>query len=477
MKSKIHSTTRKTDNKGVAKLAEYCAFHNPQLSWRPISNDDIGIDGEIELYNEDGKPLAEIFKIQLKSTESAKGYIKNENLSRNEFTFYANKGHVDYWQKLENQVILIIYDNRNNENKLYAKKIENINLLLSGSATIPIIFNKSKDLLNSIDLDFIKRFSQKYQNINPVILPVKIGTEKIVSNLLKINFPTGKIYVAPVNFDRDEIIEKSWETDFKLKKKATAREVVFSALKQKGLKFSSDWTVFNKQIITFHDLNDNKLPLNKIIENAVESFEVEEFCSINIDYKNVFKTLVKFCLQQLLYKINFIWDNDDKHFRYNYTKEIEDDIIHKESWVGNNAAKRTVFKSKYWEKGNLYYCTHFAFETETFDFNENWFLCINPTWSVTINGYKKSKIGYKKVSDKKKLERNNAVYNHIRFIKYKLTYIDMFTIVYPFLEFSDFVTFKTDVIIDEDLWMNTENIEEQRLMSDMENPEDTINED
>ncbi len=476
MKSKIHSDTRKTDNKGGAKLAEYCAFHNPQLTWRPISNDDIGIDGEIELYNQDGTPLAEIIKVQLKSTEKLSGYIKNENFGRNEFTFYADKGHVDYWQKLENQVLLVIYDNRNNGNKLYAKKIENIDLLLSGTASIPIVFHKEINLLDPEKSDFIKRFSQKYQETNPVILPVKNGTEKIVSNLLKIVFPTKKIYVAPLNFDREEIIEKSWETDFKLKKKATAREVVLSALRQQGLKFSSDWTVHNKHLITFHDLNNHELPLSKIIENSVESYEVSEFCSINIDYKNVFKTLVKFCLQQLLYKLDFIWDNEDKYFRYNYTKEIDKDIIHKERWVGNKSAKRTVFKTKYWEKGKIYYCTHFAFETETVDFNDNWYICISPTWAVTINGYKKSRIGYKKVSDKKKLERNNAVYNHIRFIKFKLKYRDIFTKDYPFIEFIDFETFKTDKVIDEDLWLNSENSEEQQLLADTEKPEDIRNE-
>jgi hypothetical protein len=477
LKSKIHSETRTTDNKGVAKLTEYCAFHKPQLSWRPISNDDIGIDGEIELYNEDGTPLAEIIKVQLKSSEKQKGYIQNENLSRNEFTFYADKGHVDYWQQLENQVLLIIYDNRKNENKLYAKRIENIDLLKSGTKNIPIVFHKERDLLENSKSDFITRFSKKYQEPKPVILPTKEGKEKIVSNLLKITFPTEKIYVAPINFNRDEVIEKSWETDFKLKRKATAREVVLGALKQKGLKFSSDWTIFNNQIITFHNLNDNELPLSKVVENSIESFSIDEFCSINNDYKNVFKTLVKFCMQQLLYKLDFIWDNEDKHFRYNFKGTIDKDIDHKERWVGNNSAKRTVFKSKFWEKGKLFYCTHFAFETETVDFDNSWYLCISPTWAVTVNGYKKSQIGYKKVRDKKKLERNTSVYNHLRFIKYKLKYRDMFSNNYPFIEFIDLETFTTTNVIDESLWMKSENIEELQLLVDEENPIDFKNED
>ena len=64
--SKMHSQTRITDNKGNARFQSYCANHMPQITWRPVPNDDIGIDGEVEIYNNEGKPLQEIIKIQLK---------------------------------------------------------------------------------------------------------------------------------------------------------------------------------------------------------------------------------------------------------------------------------------------------------------------------------------------------------------------------------------------------------------------------
>jgi len=109
--SKINSETRITDNKGIAAFHNYCANHKPAISWRPISNDDIGIDGEVELYNQNGEPLAEIIKIQLKSTEKDKGYIKNENPNNKTFTFYAEKDHVEYWQNLPNDILLVVFDN------------------------------------------------------------------------------------------------------------------------------------------------------------------------------------------------------------------------------------------------------------------------------------------------------------------------------------------------------------------------------
>jgi hypothetical protein len=158
---KIHSDTRITDNKGVAAFYTYCSNHVPAISWRGIPNDDIGIDGEVELYNERGEPLSEIIKIQLKSTEKDKGYIKNENPINNTFTFYAEKEHVEYWQKLQNDVLLVIYDNRNNQNLLYAQKIQNIDLQDIGTKTVPIQFNKSIHLLDVEKNDFLNRFFKR----------------------------------------------------------------------------------------------------------------------------------------------------------------------------------------------------------------------------------------------------------------------------------------------------------------------------
>lgn len=283
--SKIHSQTRIIDNKGLARLQTYCANHTPQVSWRPVSNDDIGIDGEIELYSDEGHRLSEIIKVQLKSTETDKSYIKNENPVNGTFTFYAEKSDVEYWQELSNDVLLVIFDNRSNQNKLFAKKIENIDLRNTGTKLVPIRFDQNADILNEQENDFLNRFSRKYNSQNPVIKTVIRGDEILYSNLLRITFPSNKIYVAPINYDRGEIIRDSWNTDKPLSHKAYPNDVAWKALRQKGLNFSSDWTTHNNQIITFHDLNDNSVPLSQIVESPIDSLSPEEFYTVNADYK------------------------------------------------------------------------------------------------------------------------------------------------------------------------------------------------
>jgi tetratricopeptide (TPR) repeat protein/dsDNA-binding SOS-regulon protein len=157
---KTHSQTRITDNKGNARIASYCANHNPQITWRKIIDDDIGIDGEIEIYDQNYHPLAEIIKVQLKSTESDTGYIKNESEKHDNFTFYAEKSHVEYWQNLPNDVLLIVFDGRNNKEDLYAKRIEGFDLAKIKTKDVPIVFNKKTDYIHEKNNDFHARFSR-----------------------------------------------------------------------------------------------------------------------------------------------------------------------------------------------------------------------------------------------------------------------------------------------------------------------------
>jgi hypothetical protein len=182
-------------------------------------------------------------------------------------------------------------------------------------------------------------------------------------------------------------------------------------------------------------------------------------------------------MQQNLYYLGFEYDVADKIFKYKAPDDIAKNQEIKQKWKGDKNATRTVFSARYWSKGDLYYCTHLAYSIEVKDFDDDWFICITPTWSVTINGHKKSRIGYKKVIQKKKMERNQAVYNHLRFLKYKLTYRDLFTIDYPFITFHALQQFTTQQVIDEEDWLNNELLDFENNLQDIEAPQDIKNED
>jgi len=59
--TKVHSKSQQIGNRGVAQLARYCSRHNPVIIFRQTPNDDIGLDGEMELIDPEGNALGVCF--------------------------------------------------------------------------------------------------------------------------------------------------------------------------------------------------------------------------------------------------------------------------------------------------------------------------------------------------------------------------------------------------------------------------------
>ena len=87
--SKHFNPKRKPANQGVAYVQRIA--DEMDCVWRPTPNDDVGIDGEIEL-GKDGAATAKIIKVQVKSGAS---YIRNSTGTG--FDFYASSADLSYW--------------------------------------------------------------------------------------------------------------------------------------------------------------------------------------------------------------------------------------------------------------------------------------------------------------------------------------------------------------------------------------------
>ena len=169
-----------------------------------------------------------------------------------------------------------------------------------------------------------------------------IKPETLFSNLLEITFPD-ELYIASLEVNRKEVIKASRvDGGSFLKNSAPSRQVVREALNQKGLRFANDWICHENKIITFHDLNNSFIPLREIIDvGTVETIGTEEFYLIDRDYENVFKGLLHFCLQRMLYHKKIEWKHKDRLFVF---MPEEGELQKREiSWHGKVSAKRTVF--------------------------------------------------------------------------------------------------------------------------------------
>src|ERR1700704_2173963 len=93
---------RKTANQGVAFVQRI--VDEMGCVWRPTPNDDVGLDGEIELGKE-GTATGRLIKVQVKS---GKSYITNSR--SNNFDFIATSDDLEYWRNANFPVILVVYD-------------------------------------------------------------------------------------------------------------------------------------------------------------------------------------------------------------------------------------------------------------------------------------------------------------------------------------------------------------------------------
>ena len=98
---------RKPANQGVAYVQK--VVDEMDCVWRPTPNDDVGIDGEIELGKE-GVATGRILKVQVKSGTS---YVRNPTGTG--FDFYATPDDLQYWNGANLPVVLIVHDPARNE--------------------------------------------------------------------------------------------------------------------------------------------------------------------------------------------------------------------------------------------------------------------------------------------------------------------------------------------------------------------------
>lgn len=86
-------------------------FFQKELGWvfRPISRVDVGIDGDVEIW-EGGEATGKHIALQIKSGQS---YLKENK--KGKFVFYIDNWHYRYWQKYDRPVIILFYDDKKNQ--------------------------------------------------------------------------------------------------------------------------------------------------------------------------------------------------------------------------------------------------------------------------------------------------------------------------------------------------------------------------
>ncbi len=131
------------ERQGVLKVAEH--LNAAGLVFRETPNADVGIDGHVELVNDDGQATGANIAVQIKSGES---YLKEMG---NSWAFYPSKKHIHYWEMYPIPVILLLHDPTSET--IYWDDIR-LKLRSDQAQKEPLLIPKDKKLLpaNALDL-------------------------------------------------------------------------------------------------------------------------------------------------------------------------------------------------------------------------------------------------------------------------------------------------------------------------------------
>ncbi len=278
--------------------------------------------------------------------------------------------------------------------------------------------------------------------------PPKEPPETLSANLLEFYFPQ-TLYIA-------ELVPDVFDG----KKIRNQRKAVGNYVRSQERSVPSDYEVSGGRLITFHNLEDGDNPFAFLIdEGTVEPFQPSDYFDVDVDHERVFKSLLRFSLQQKLYRHRVLWKHIEGLFIF---LPIEDaDNTRTITWFGQKKATRSVFERKYkkHEPEKVLSTRHFSFSVSFVRVDSDWYLSITPDWFFSYGDqYRQSAFGDKLISGKKKRETNRSVFDHFRFLCSWLKDLDsedLFSddaMSSPQITFGQILQYGGGRYLNEDLW-------------------------
>lgn len=285
------------------------------------------------------------------------------------------------------------------------------------------------------------------EDFNPPASP----PERVNLNLVEVYFPS-TLYIADLREDLEA---------FKSKKVRNERKMVWEALGGLGLRVPSDYEVSSHQLITFHPLDDTHGPFAQLIElGTVTPLQAREFYGANADRERVFKSLLRFTLQQKLFKHGVRWMHKDGLFVF--VPFAGGDRIREESWVGQRTSKRRVYERKQNrnDPSKTFLCKHFAFAADFVYSAARWYVALTPDWYFSVgDGYMRSVFADANLSWLKRKEVNSTVAGHFRFLASWLSDLDQDDLFDSIkspastMSFGDVAAFPNHPPLPDDTWL------------------------
>lgn len=242
-------------------------------------------------------------------------------------------------------------------------------------------------------------------------------SEDLGTNLVEVYFPP-TLFIAEI---LPEVIQG--ERGHKIR---NHRKGVKDYSRKNEQPIPSDFEANSGRLITFHNLEADDSPFRYLIdEGTVEAFAPNDYYEIDDDHERIFKSLLRFTLQQKLYRKGVVWQHHERKFIFRPSAPNQNKRM--ERWTDKTTSSRTVFERKFKtaKKDEILSTKHLAFSVDFLRLGNSWYVALMPDWFFSYGDeYLRSYYGDSLLSGLKRMERNRSVYDQFRFLASWLENID-----------------------------------------------------
>jgi hypothetical protein len=378
--------TKFTELKGLDRISHIA--HQMNCLFRAISQDDVGIDGEIEVVTPkpDGngfQTTGGIIKVQAKSGRS---YVKKDDGST--FATPVRLDDLDYWNACTFPVFFIVY--HPDDDALYFKEIKTYIRETDDVWQNPleVVFDKSTDLFSADAKDSVCNHAA----VSPPRLSFD-DKERLYSNLLKVKQLPKTMTFA--------------------KTRRTSRKRV----KEEIDGYTPPFCIHERMLYTLSDLHHEQNVLRDYCD--VDSIGEMPVAAWMDDYD--LRNNLVFMFNQLFgshcHRCGLAYSPE--FGRTYFPRENDNDKKFMRTWISprtkREAPPRAV--AQFYEYGTFTFWRHLAAEFRFLNFGEAWFLQVVPKYFFTDDGKNpcNPKLVGPYTTRLKALEHNPQVLNHVLF--------------------------------------------------------------
>lgn len=380
-------TTKFTELKGLDRISH--VTHEMNCLFRVISQDDVGIDGEIEVVTPkpdgDGfQTSGGIIKVQAKSGAS---YVKKDNGST--FATPVRRDDLEYWNNCTFPVFFVVY--HPDDDALYYKEIKTYIRETPDVFQTPleVVFDKSADLFSATANESVC----EHAAVSPPRLSFD-EQERLYSNLLPVKrIPTTLTF-------------------------AKTRRSSKKRVKDEIDGYAPPFCIHEKILYTLSDLRHEANVLRDFCDvDSIDDMPVTDW----LDDDDLRRNLV-FLMNQLFgshcYRCGLKYNPDFGRTYFPRETDNDEDTKVERTWTSprtNRSDTRTVVQ--YYKYGAFTFWRHLAAEFHFVQFGRKWFLQVIPKYLFTEDGEKPCdpELVGPYTTRLKALEHNPQVLNHVLF--------------------------------------------------------------